>query len=63
MNKFTKEELEVMYDKKHVKYILANNISSFKEYCTCGGYAMDFIEHQSYCPQEQEVVTWVNSNE
>ncbi len=56
MNDFTQEELEKMYDKKTVKYILANNIRSFKKYCTCGGYAQSVIRHKAYCPQEQEVI-------
>ena len=63
MNDLTKEELESMYDKKTIRYILANNIRSFKEHCTCGGYAQSVVRHQDYCPQEQEVIMWVNNNE
>lgn len=63
MNDFTKDELEKIYDKNSVRYILSNNIRSFKEYCTCGGYANNFITHQPYCPQEQEVIRWINNHE
>lgn len=64
MNDFTKEYLETRYDKNSVKYILAHkNMRSFKEYCNCGAFAKDFIKHQSYCNQEQEVIRWINENE
>ena len=60
MNDFTKEELLKMYDKQTVKYIIDKKLTSFKNYCTCGGYIKYPIDHQYWCPQEKEVV---NSNE
>lgn len=66
MNDFTKEELEKIlkrYDKNSVRYILDNNISSFKKHCTCGAFEKKFIKHQSCCPQEQEVIEWINNHE
>jgi hypothetical protein len=62
MNDFTKEELDMMYDKKTVAYILSSNRRSFKEYCTCGGYSKQIIRHMPYCPQEEEVQEWAKDN-
>ena len=62
MNVFTKVELNKIYDKKTVAYILSGNRKSFKKNCTCGGYAKQIIRHMSYCPQEQEVQDWAKDN-
>jgi hypothetical protein len=52
----TQDCLAQIYDNKTVRYLLANNLHSFKNHCNCGGAAKTPIRHQSYCNQEQEVL-------
>jgi len=57
MNNFTKEDILKKYDRNSVAYIIAHkDMNSFKEYCTCGAYAKEFVNHEPWCPQEIEVM-------
>lgn len=55
MSRFSRKELLTMYDKKTTDYILKNNLNSFKNHCSCGGYIKTPVQHQYWCPQEIEV--------
>lgn len=45
-------------------YEEANNLKTFKNYCTCGGYAASMNgrdkrhPHMDYCPQRPEFEQW-----
>lgn len=47
------------------KNAAAPNLGSFKEYCTCGGYAWAFNgrpidqPHNAACPQAAEYAEWI----
>lgn len=42
----------------------ADNLKTFKQYCTCGGYAWQMNgrpesqPHMDWCPQEKEYAEW-----
>jgi hypothetical protein len=61
MTDFKKEENLKKYDQDSIDYIVNHNLTSIKEYCTCGAFSKEFIRHQSYCPQQQEVMKWKNN--
>lgn len=46
------------YEKIQDSYVKNYNLTSFKEYCNCGGHAKQPVQHMNYCRQYNEVMEW-----